>query len=348
MKKVYIAGGGIAGMSAGICLKKKGIPVTIYEKSSKVGQNRHGDYEGLENWIFNESISSFFSNIGFDYSQIQSSPVNSFMVHSIDKDPLLVYSKKPFFFLVKRGDKKNDFDSQLYQQCKRVGVDFVFNSNAPDSCDIIATGTRRASAYVHGSSFKTSQENQVHLLLGSQFSPKGYAYLIINNGYGTIATAFKKVKNNNNNYLENCKKYFRRLDIFISNEEDFGSRGSFAFSSSRIKLPIQVGEAGGFQDYLFGFGMKMSMISGLVAGLHMCGEISNAKLLLMNINKKKRISFLNRIIYEKLSDDQMYFLAQKFSFSNNPLSILEQAYKWNFRAALIWINSKRKYEIRPN
>ena len=101
MKKVYIAGGGIAGMSAGICLKKKGIPVTIYEKSSKVGQNRHGDYEGLENWIFNESISSFFSNIGFDYSQIQSSPVNSFMVHSIDKDPLLVESKKPFFFLVK-------------------------------------------------------------------------------------------------------------------------------------------------------------------------------------------------------------------------------------------------------
>ena len=68
----------------------------------------------------------------------------------------------------------------------------------------------------------------------------------------------------------------------------------------------------------------------------------------MNINKKKRISFLNRIIYEKLSDDQMYFLAQKFSFSNNPLSILEQAYKWNFRAALILINSKRKYEIRPN
>ena len=86
---------------------------------------------------------------------------------------------------------------------------------------------------------------------------------------------------------KNCKKYFRRLDIIISNEKDFGSRGSFVFSSSRIKLPIQVGEAGGFQDYLFGFGMKMSMMSGYFAGLYMNGEKTNAKLLLKTINKKR-------------------------------------------------------------
>ena len=149
------------------------------------------------------------------------------------------------------------------------------------------------------------------MLLGHEFSPKGYAYLIIHNGYGTIATAFKKVKNAKHNYLNNCKKYFRELDIDISNEQDFGSRGSFAFSLSRISLPLQIGEAGGFQDYLFGFGMKMSMVSGLLAGKYLNGEKSKARSLLKKINKKRRISFLNRILYERLSDENMYYFYSK-------------------------------------
>ena len=110
MNKIYIAGGGVAGMSAAMYLSKKNIPVTIFEKSSKSGQSRHGDYEGLENWIFDENISSFFYKIGFDYSKIKSYSINNFKVHVLNKEPLLVKNKEPFFYLVKRGDKNNDFD----------------------------------------------------------------------------------------------------------------------------------------------------------------------------------------------------------------------------------------------
>ena len=347
MNAVNIAGSGIAGMSAAIYLSKKGIPVTVQEKRLRPGQSRHGDYEGLENWIFDENISSFFHNIGFDYNKINSYPVNNFKVHAFDKEPLLVKDKEPFFYLVKRGDKNNDFDNQLYQQCIDAGVNFRFNTIASNKCDIIATGTRKASAYVCGSSFKTSEKDQVHLLLGHKFSPKGYAYLIICNGYGTIATAFKKVKNSKLNYLKNCKDYFKNLNIDISNEQDFGSVGSFAFSSAKISLPIHIGEAGGFQDYLFGFGMKMSMVSGLVAGMYLNRDKSDAKLLLKKINKKRRVSFLNRILYERLNDEKMYYLAKKFSFSNDPLSILKQAYIWDYKALARWLKIKNRYEIRP-
>ena len=347
MKEVNIAGSGIAGMSAAIYLSSKGIPVSIQERKSRPGQSRHGDYEGLENWIFDDNISSFFYKIGFDYSKIKSHPVYKFKVHVLNEEPLLVKNKEPFFYLVKRGEKNNDFDNQLYQQCLDVGVDFRFNTIASNKCDIIATGTRKASAYVCGSSFKTSEKNQVHLLLGHKFSPKGYAYLIICNGFGTIATAFKKVKNTNINYLYNCKEYFRKLNIDISNEKDFGSVGSFAFSSSKIRLPMHIGEAGGFQDYLFGFGMKMSMISGLAAGMYINRERSEAKMLLKKINKKRRISFLNRILYERLNDENMYYFAKKFSISNNPLSILEQAYVWDYKALVRWLKIKNRYEVRP-
>ena len=347
MNKIYIAGGGVAGMSAAMYLSQKNIPVTIFEKSSKSGESRHGDYEGLENWIFNESTPTFFNNIGFDFSKINLHPINKFYVHCENKPHLVVKSKKPFFSLVKRGTSSGDFDNQLYQQCKKSGVKFRFNTPAPDKCDIIATGTKKASAFVRGSSFRTNLENQVHLLLGEKFSPKGYAYLIICNGHGTIATAFKKLKNSNSDYLNNCKEYFNKLDITIVNEKDFGSRGSFSFSSGKISTPISIGEAGGFQDYLFGFGMKMSMMSGLFAGSYINGEKADAKLLLKRINKKRRISFLNRVLFERLNDDSMYYLAQKFSHSNIPLSILVEAYNWNFKKTFKWLYFKNRYEVRP-
>ena len=51
-KTIKIAGGGIAGLTAAIQLKKVGLDPIVFEKEAKIGGNRHGDYEGLESWIF--------------------------------------------------------------------------------------------------------------------------------------------------------------------------------------------------------------------------------------------------------------------------------------------------------
>ena len=47
-KIIKIAGGGVAGLSAAISLKKFGFNPIIFEKNHAVGGSRHGDYEGLE------------------------------------------------------------------------------------------------------------------------------------------------------------------------------------------------------------------------------------------------------------------------------------------------------------
>ena len=90
------------------------------------------------------------------------------------------------------------------------------------------------------------------------------------------------------------------------------------------------------------------MVSGLLDGKYLNGEKSKARSLLKKINKKRRISFLNRILYERLSDENMYYFAQKFSFSENPLSILKRAYKGDFKTLARWINIKKKYEIHSS
>ena len=70
----------------------------VYEKELKIGESRHGDFEGIENWIFNNHIYSSFKNIGFDFNKIESTPVNSFYVHTAHQKPLRVKSKIPFSF----------------------------------------------------------------------------------------------------------------------------------------------------------------------------------------------------------------------------------------------------------
>ena len=193
-KSIQIAGGGVAGLTAAIQLKKAGFDPVIFEKESKVGGGRHGDYEGLDNWIFSRNVPTFFKQSAFKFNELTTYPISRFFVHTLFGKPITIQNNQPFFYMVKRGSGINDLDYQLYRQCKEIGVRFELGKKAPETCHIIATGSRKAAAYIRGINFKTTLKNQVHLLLGSQFAPKGYAYLIIINGNGTLATAFKNRK----------------------------------------------------------------------------------------------------------------------------------------------------------
>ncbi len=346
-RTIKIAGGGIAGMTAGIQLKKAGFNPIVYEKELEIGGNRHGDYEGLENWIFDESMTDFFVQSGFDYSQITSIPVNRFRVHTATVPSFLIHHHQPFFHMVKRGSGASNLDTELYRQCQSAGVQIQLGEKAPEDCDIRATGTANVAAYIRGINFSTSLQDQVHLLLGHEFAPKGYAYLIIINGEGTLATAYKKPKKSGIDPLKNSVDYFDNYGITIPEGKPFGSRGSFSLPFGGMTYPYKIGEAGGFQDYLFGFGIRMSMASGRGAALSILGKHKEAKQVFKGLNRKRRLSFVNRMLYERLNDHQMAEFAKKLSEVSNPLAILSGAYAWNFKNIRRWISMKNRYEVRP-
>ena len=178
-KSIQIAGGGIAGLTAAIQLKKYGFDPIVFEKDLQIGGSRHGDYEGLENWIFSQHAPSFMDDSGFNFNAITTHPINRFLVHTQNYQPLLIQSKNPFFYMVKRGSKKDDLDNQLYRQCVDQNVQFKLGQKAPKTCHINATGTKKAAAYIQGINFSTGLKDQIHLLLGHKYAPKGYAYLIL-------------------------------------------------------------------------------------------------------------------------------------------------------------------------
>ncbi len=345
-RSIKIAGGGIAGLSAAIKLKLNGFEPIVYEKEDKIGLGRHDDFEGLENWIFSNEMSLFFKKIGFDFNKIDSYPISRFTIHTISKNPFTIFQNKPFFYMIKRGSGYNSLDTQLFNQCIEKGIKFNFGQMAPNDCEIIATGTSKAAAYVRGINFKTKLKDQVHLLLGNKFAAKGYAYLIIINGRGTLASAYKKTKNSQISPINNCIKYFNSIGMKIPKGKAFASRGSFSLPFGKLKPPYKVGEAGGYQDYLFGFGIRMSMLSGTAAALSIIGKNIKAKKLISSLNQKLRLSFINRILYERLNDSQMEIIAQRLAMSNNPLEILSKVYGWNIKNYIRWISWKNKYEVR--
>ena len=345
--KINIVGAGIAGMTAAINLSKFGKSVTIYEKKGNIGDSRDGDFEGIENWMFSKNVSESIIECGIDFNGIPKFPIFEFSVHLNGVLPVKIKSQEPFFYIVKRGSSSGSFDNYLAEICNSLNVRFRFNQhyNILES-DINATGAYRAAAYIRGAQIVTDLPNQVHLLLGKEFAPRGYAYLIINDGFGTMATAFKK-SGRVNDPLNPCIQYFNTLGFDFKVKSTFANSGSFNLPNLwDIKNPIKIGEAGGYQDYLFGFGMRLAMYSGLSAAYKLSGKNFQSKIINRELNIKRRISFANRLLFENLSINNAKYWLTRFEKSKEPLNILKAAYDWNWKKIIKSIKLTNQYATR--
>ena len=224
---IHIAGSGIAGMTAAINLSRRGKTVIIHEKENRIGGSRDGDFEGLENWIFSHTVPEFFSKCCVDFKALPATPIFDFNVHLRGLDPVRVTSPEPFFYIVSRGTANTSFDNYMANICRTNKVQFKFGKVLTrEDADIYAVGMRRAAAFIQGATIRIDQPDQVHLLLGNAFAPSGYAYLIINGGCGTIATAYKK-DCVSVDPLRASIDYFRDNGLDFAIEKRFASRGSF-------------------------------------------------------------------------------------------------------------------------
>lgn len=105
-------------------------------------------------------------------------------------------------------------------------------------------------------------------VVSDELAPKGYAYLIVHAGRGTLATVLFEDFHSERMYLERTLDFYKsHVGIPMTNARRFGGRANAHVSdrATRGKL-LYVGEAAGFQDALWGFGMRYAMLSGHLAG----------------------------------------------------------------------------------
>lgn len=330
-KEINILGAGISGLACAIILQKNGYAVNVYEKQKNVGSRFNDDWQGIENWSENidvlEQIESYGIDISFEYGSLD---ILNFH-YSGKKGHADV---KNSLYLVRRGNENGCLERCLLEQARKVGVNVYFDCKALNSdvyVHVNATGPKCVSILAKGIKFTTKSEECYHAAFGENTAHGFYSYLLIKNGHGTIATVFnRRLSGRADEFLDNTVSLFANyLDrTELLNGKKFGGYGSFEIKKSLHDEngALLVGEAGGFQDYLWGFGMRYAFQTAYFAAKSIMENESYEELIRVNLGKKMKHSARNRFVFELMGRFSYPFVYYLLTKSKHPLRLLRRIY----------------------
>jgi flavin-dependent dehydrogenase len=349
-ERINIVGAGPAGLTAAIVLAKHGHAVRVYEMAPDVGHRLNGDFQGLENWSSGEDVTLVLRELGIEqnflfvpyYGGTVYTPLTQFSE---------ITSHRPIFYLVRRGPEPGALDAGLKEQSLALGVEILFNRRADvdalDGKTIVATGPKGFNAVATGITFETDMDDHAALVFHDTMAPKGYAYLLVNNGHGTMATVLYRDHRQANECFSKIAQFFRdHLGVTIRNERKFGSYGNFFIRNTQIlRGRLYVGEAAGFQDCLWGFGVRYAVLSGYLAARSIMDGRDYDALWKGRLKGMLETSLINRYLFERWGHRGYGYLAKKFS-SGNPCEFLRKHYNHSFFKHLLLPFAKKAYEER--
>lgn len=347
-ERITIIGAGPAGLAAAIVLRKRGYPVRVYEKSQDVGHRLNGDFQGLENWSSEEDVPGFLNSIGIDINFL-CVPMYTGLFYAPGLPPREMRSDRPIYYLVKRGPMPGTLDTGLKEQALSLGAEIVFN-NPLESFQgkaIVGTGPRSAEMIATGMTFRTEMEDTAVAVLDDDIAPKGYAYLLIHGGYGTMVTVLYQDFRREREYFKKMKEFFfEHFDMDVRDEKKFGSFGNFFMSDTQVcDGKIYVGESAGFQDFLWGFGMRHAVLSGYLAAKSIMEGSDYNSLWKKEIGPMLKVSLVNRYLLEKFGHRAYRYLSKKYT-GPDPCGFLMKQYNPSFLKSLLFPLAKRKYKSR--
>lgn len=299
-KPIYIAGAGISGLTAGINLARAGYDVEIYEANNTIGKRFNNCFQILENYTEKEDVVSSLNKMNIDMNFFYHSGLN---VDFYDSNLKCYHIKSslPFGYFVKRGTDKDTIDQGIAKQALETGVKIIYNTKLDtEKFDIIATGPKLSSGISKEITFNTNIENCFRVILDNNIAPKGYTYLFVINKMGTIGSAILKNFSEINEYTKKAVNRFQDIEKFeMINPKTVVSYVDFYLSKSAVvENKLMIGEAAGFQDLLFGMGIRRSITSGHLAAKSLIENIDYDKLWKKEFLEKMQISIVNRFIYE--------------------------------------------------
>ncbi len=305
-KEIKISGAGLAGMTAAINLARAGFRPVVYEMRQNVGMRSAGDFQYFENWTRPEDVLHFLGrvNIKLDFPI---EPVKSAFALDSHRRQYHFSTHRTIGYMIRRGCYDDTLDTALKRQAMSLGVKFEFGHKAtPEEVDIVASGPDSPRSYVlvHGLTFETDLPDTIGLLFDQRVAPKVYAYLVAHKGQGVVCACFTyraQETVHKKDFLKRALDAFQTVSKFkIINERRFGNYGITPLIKN-FKKPI-VGEAAGFQDANWGFGMRYAMESGYLAAVSIIQGRDYWRLVKQKIIPLVESSWANRYIMEKFGD----------------------------------------------
>ncbi len=264
---VDVRGAGPAGLAAAIAVARAGCRVIVRERRADVGGRFHGDFQGLENWSRPGDVLEELSERGI--SGFDAHAVRRAVCFGPDGRPYEARSPAPIFYLVRRGSGPGTLDGALKRAALELGVDLRFrDASPPPGRGIVAHGPARGDTIAVGYTFTTEMDDGAYVALSNRLAPSGYGYLLIAGGLGTLAACLFSAFDRRDEALERTGAFFEReVGMRMRDPLRFGGVGSCLAPPRRSTPDLSfVGEAAGFQDALWGFGIRYALESGDLAG----------------------------------------------------------------------------------
>jgi flavin-dependent dehydrogenase len=293
---IRIAGAGPSGLAAAITLARAGRAVEVHEAKRDVGMRFIGDLQVIEGASESEPVPDFLDRIGIERN-FYFRPATWATFYDHRGAARTIRSREPYGWFIRRGAEEGTLDRGLLAQARALGVDVRFNSRLAEA-DIIATGPAAPDGLAREMTWRTSDDERVDVFFNHHLSPGGYSYLFILDGIATFGCAivadFKRI----DDYFEHSLAAAQALHPFAIPSE---TRTGYSYMNFHLKAQAKsngtryVGEAAGFQDYLFGLGLRYAMTSGWLAAQSILeGRPFDSSALAM----KQETSLVNRFLYE--------------------------------------------------
>ncbi len=331
--RVTIAGAGPAGLAAAITLAQAGKKVTVHEAQKEVGHRFLCDFQGLENWTTEGDVLEFLQKSGIT-TQFRNLACRNVTTFDAWGHEYQVKSNKPLFYLLERGPESGSLDSALLEQALSLGVTVQFNSRLSKfkGEGILAIGPKAADAIAVGYHFETEMPDGCWVICDNNLAPKGYAYLLIWNGKGTVKSCMFSGFKQEQVYVQRTVDTFKRLvGLKMTNPVSHGGVGNFTIPARAYQgnRPI-AGEQAGFQDTLWGFGIRHAILSGILAARSLLEGSDYDKLWSDAIGDQLRTSVVNRLLFSLLGNYGYRWFLQQQSQQKDIRTYLRQSYSKSY------------------
>ena len=305
-KPIHIMGAGLSGLAAAIVLAKAGREVHVHDIREDSGARFDGDFQALENWSMDTDFFDQLKDWGFDASTFKATSFDTVDLIHPDDEITQAYTDGAAYRIVERGTSDHTIDQGFKRQAMEAGAHLHYKSRVKEEdCTIIACGPKGTSAVAYGEIFRTDHPNHIGFQLNDKLAPGSYSYLIIIDGVGLICTCLWRKQRKSDRFLNETIAWYEAHYPNLNREpiKRVGGKGDFTINRNyKQDGRYYVGESGGLQDFMWGFGMRMAVWSGVLAAKDILGQGDYEQDVRKHLMPYVRTSVANRWLMNRVGD----------------------------------------------